>query len=993
MTLNDNKIFEDKQRNQAERFSDMLFDKSYTTLDVLNCKAYVSEEPLSFDERLSGNAVTLCEGDKWAENVFDCAWFHITGKLSEDISREDAVLILNVGGEGLLYDLLGNMVQSITCYSAEFGGGELGTPIKRIIPLYDNLTDGNKIDFWIDCGANDLFGCMENQSRVKELQLALVNREIRSLAFDVQVLLSVYDFSPDREFAQQVFAAIKEMMCCDTIDESTAIEYRARLAPLLAQKNDNKNVFTYSAMGHAHLDLAWLWPIRESKRKGARTFITQMRNMERYNDYIFGASQAQLYLWIKEQYPDLYEKVKAAADTPRWDVQGATWVEPDSNLIGSESMIRQFYYGKKFFKEEFGKDMEIFWVPDSFGYSGCLPQVMKLAGVKYFLTQKMSWSIYNKFPYHTFNWKGIDGTSVLAHMLPEDTYNSPMRGDFLVEGEKKYTQRDISDISMCLFGIGDGGAGPGYEHVERACRYKDLKGMPKVRFEKSMDFFNRLDDGTEYPTYSGELYLERHQGTYTTRAKNKWYNRKCEIAIKNYEMLVVLAKEKGMAVPVEKAQLDKIWQELLLYQFHDILPGSSINRVYDECEARYEIIYNKLINSADYLINALVKQKAVVNLNPYTYEKALKINGRWYRLSIPALGFAAVEKSKEITHFSAKCTYNSIENDKVRVEFKDGYVSSLFNKALDREFIKTNSKAAVISQYADNGDCWDIENCRADYILTKQDAVCTAFSTYTDGAKAGAVAEYKIGDCTARQEFYVIDGDENVYADLTLDVKQKNSMLRIAFPVNIKTDECKFNLQFGHISRPTTENNSIETAQFEVSGQKFVDMSERAFGISLINDCKYGYRCKDDVIDMNLVRSPKGGPGKNVDQGIHKIRYALFTHSGELSSETYKNAYCLNNPLIITDGEVCDQKCSQEFYNTDNDSIVLETVKPADDGRGIIARFYNSSEDEQTANVSIKGYMPAEIVDISENCIEAKNDDAITLHGFGLINIKFIKMG
>lgn len=991
MTLNDGRTFESREREQAERFSDMLFDNSYTTVGKLNCKAYVSKEPLAFGDRFSGKAVALCEGDKWAEDVFDCAWFHITGTLPDGINRDNAVLILNVGGEGLLYDLQGNMIQSITCYSAEFGGGFLGTPVKRIIPLYDNLVSGNAIDFWIDCGANDLFGCMENQSRVKELQLAVVNRETRALAFDVQVLLSVYDYGKDKEFGEEVFSAIKEIMHGFTADEINAAELRKKLAPLLAQKNEDENTFTYSAIGHAHLDLAWEWPIRESKRKGARTFITQIRNTELYDNYIFGASQAQLYLWIKEQYPDLYEKIKLLADTPKWDVQGATWVEPDSNLIGAESMIRQFYYGKKFFKEEFGKNMEIFWVPDSFGYSSCLPQVMKLAGVKYFLTQKMSWSIYNKFPYHTFNWCGIDGTSVLAHMLPEDTYNSPMRGDFLTEGEKKYTERDISDISLSLFGIGDGGAGPGYEHIERANRFKDLKGMPKVRFEKSMDFFGRLDNGTEYPTYSGELYLERHQGTYTTRAKNKRYNRKCEIAVKNYEMLMPLALEKGIGLPIEKEELDKIWQELLLYQFHDILPGSSINRVYEECEARYEIIYNKLVNSVDYLINKLLVKKAAVNFNPFSYEKAVKSNGKWYKLSVPALGFTAIEKSKEISDFHAKCGYDFIENDKVRVEFREGFIVSLFNKVLDRQFIKENAKAAVVSQYTDNGDCWDIENCRADYISTKRDAVCTAFSTFTDGAKAGASAEYTVGDCIIKQEFYIIDGDENVYADLTLDVNQKASMLRIAFPVNIQTTECKFNLQFGHISRPTTENNSIETAQFEVSGQKFVDMSESNLGISLINDCKYGYRCKNDVIDMNLVRSPKGGPGKNVDQGIHKIKYALFTHAGALSSETYKQAYLFNNPLVITDGKTAQQSGVGGFYYTDNETVVLETVKPADDGNGIIARFYNSRETEQTAEVSIKGYTPTETVDILENCIDRKDDSAVTLHGFGLVNIRFVK--
>ena len=988
MTLNDKRIFDDPEREKIERFSDMLFDKSYTSVGKLKCKAYVSKEPLSFNEKLSGRAMDLCEGDRWAEDTFDCAWFHIIGRLDENIPPENAVLILNVGGEGLLYDNGGNIVQSITCYSADFGAG-LGTPVKRIIPLYKNLMKDGLIDFWIDCGANDLFGCMENESRVKELRVAVVNREVRALAFDVQVLLSVCDFGEDEEFSSEIYKAVKNLMECRFIDESNAPELRKTLAPFLAEKNEDENTFTYSAIGHAHLDLAWEWPIRESIRKGARTFATQMRNMELYDDYIFGASQAQLYLWMKENYPQIYEKVKELAKTPKWDVQGATWVEPDSNLISGESMIRQFYYGKKFFKKEFNQDMEIFWVPDSFGYSGCLPQIMKLAGVKYFLTQKMSWSVYNKFPYHTFNWKGIDGTAVLAHMLPEDTYNSPMRGDLLIKGEKNYKERKISDISMCLFGIGDGGAGPGYEHIERAHRYKNLRSMPKVRFEKSMDFFSRLDNGTDYPTYSGELYLERHQGTYTTRAKNKYYNRKCEIAMKNYEMLVPLAVKENISLPINREEVDKIWQEMLLYQFHDILPGSSINRVYDECEKRYAVILNKLENSVDYLINNLINKKAVVNFNPYSYEKEVESNGEWYKVEVPALGYAYLNDDKKLSEFNAACGYNFIENDKVRVEFKDGYISSLINKKLGRNFIAENEVAAVISQYADNGDCWDIENCRADYISTRQNAVCTAFATYSKGAKAGAIAQYRVNDCYIKQDFYIIDSDENVYCDLEMNVSQKASMLRISFPVNINTNECKFNLQFGHISRPTTENNSIETAQFEVSGQKFVDMSEKDFGISLINDCKYGYRCKHGVIDLNLVRSPKGGPGINVDQGVHKIKYALFTHSGALSSETYKQAYLLNNPLKITDGEIAENAEINEWYSTDNDAIVLETIKKADDGNGIIARFYNSSEKEQQANVEIKGYKISEAVDILENSIESKKDGKITLHGFGLVNIRF----
>ena len=266
MTLNDKRIFDDPEREQIERFSDMLFDESYTSVGKLKCKAYVSKEPLSFDEKLSGRAMDLCEGDRWAEDTFDCAWFHIIGRLDENIPPENAVLILNVGGEGLLYDNGGNIVQSITCYSADFGAG-LGTPVKRIIPLYKNLMKDGLVDFWIDCGANDLFGCMENESRVKELRVAVVNREVRALAFDVQVLLSVYDFGEDEEFSSEIYKAVKNLMECRFIDESNAPELRKTLAPFLAEKNEDENTFTYSAIGHAHLDLAWEWPIRESIRK------------------------------------------------------------------------------------------------------------------------------------------------------------------------------------------------------------------------------------------------------------------------------------------------------------------------------------------------------------------------------------------------------------------------------------------------------------------------------------------------------------------------------------------------------------------------------------------------------------------------------------------------------------------------------------------------------------------------------------------------------
>ncbi|MCD7828754.1 MAG: glycosyl hydrolase-related protein [Clostridiales bacterium] len=983
MTLNLKRSFDDPDREKKERFSDSLFDMSYTELAVLNCEAYVSEEPLSFKERFCGRRMTLSPGNKWAKNVFDCAWFHVTGKIPPSA---DTILVV-CGGEGLIYGKNGEEIQAVTCSAADYGG-DLGNSVKRAVPITDEMTENGSFDFWIDGAANDLFGDLRTDGKITELSAARLNKNIRDLAYDIQVLLSVYDYGDDKEFGEKIYAAVDEISKTE-ITEENAGEMRKILAPLLSEKSNED--FTYYAVGHAHTDLAWLWPIRETKRKGGRTFATQIKNIERYPGYVFGASQAQLYTWIKDGYPAVYKKVKELVKEGSWDVQGATWVEPDSNLIGGESLIRQFFYGKKFFKEEFGLDMQIFWVPDSFGYSACIPQVMKLADVPYFLTQKISWNTFNKFPYHSFYWQGLDGTAVLAHMLPEDTYNSPMRGDFLKAGEKRYSERSISNKALSLYGIGDGGGGPGYEHIERAKRYENLRSMPKVKMCRSMDFFRDFDDGkTNYPTYKGELYLEKHQGTYTTRSANKRFNRKCEFALRNYEAAAALTGNSDCELPIKKDELDKVWQEILLYQFHDILPGSSINRVYEECLPRYEMIYNKLTNSYRDMLNRIFPKLTVANPNPFEYKTKIEIDNRWYAVTLPPMGAVSVSDSSKIEKFYASCAYNTIENDKMKITFESGFISSIYDKEMSAEFIPKGKKAAVVSQYDDFGDCWDMQGAKADYIQTKKDSACTYFRTKCCGAKAFAECRYTVGECEIKQYFYIIDGDNCLYCDMELNVSQSNKMLRMAIPVNIDTDECAFNIQFGHIFRKTTEYTSEELAQFEVSGQKFADMSEDEKGISFINDCKYGYRCKNGVIDLNLVRSPKGGPGKSVDQGLHKIHWTLMPHRGRLSKETYAKAYLVNNPLIVTNGEAGDEK-SYEPYRTDNENVILETVKIPENGNGIIARFYNCSAEKQTANVSIEGFKPTEIVNILEDKLNDVTDNKLALSPFELINIRFVK--
>lgn len=971
-----------------ETAKQLLENKAYTVIsENLSCTGYVTKEPVSFNEKTTGTEKTIKVNDKWAENVFDCAWFHITGKIPEKYEASEIVFLINCGGEGLIYDRYGEPKQAITCYASNFDYS-LGKPVKRVV-LNNNLTDGREVDFWIDAGANDLFGNMKKESRFSQLCIAKENKEIRALSYDLETLCYVYESIDDKEFKKVILDAVKRVLPkTKEINEKKASECRNMLKPILETKNDGDNVFEYSAVGHAHLDLAWLWPIRESKRKAARTFTNQFTNINRYDDYIFGASQAQLYQWVKESYPSVYDRVLELAKTPRWDVQGATWVEMDSNLIGGESMIRQFYYGKRFFRDEFGQDMKIFWVPDSFGYSACIPQVMKLADVPYFLTQKMSWNTVTKFPYHTFKWQGLDGSEVFAHMLPEDTYNGPCRADRIIFGEKNFQERKISNKSMMLYGIGDGGAGPGFEHIERLHRYKDLKSVPRVKPEKALDFFKKADDKiTPYPTYRGELYLEKHRGTYTTQSKNKKFNRKCEFALKNYEYLLCMAEKNGIIPPISSEELDEIWKEILLYQFHDILPGSSINRVYEESVARYEVIYKKLSDAIMYLSAKLTSDKVLCNFNSYPYETSVKNGSNWIKLTVPPMGCRKVSDGEEIKTFSAEATHNSIENDRVKIQFKNGVIVSYYDKLLKKEFTDYKKPMGVFSVYHDIGDCWDIQP--HSYYKIKKNAVCTSFSTGKDGPEAYAKISFKIGKTTINEKITITDNSTMAVFDIDIDCHQKKRMLRVAFPTCVKSDKCSFNIQFGHIERKTTENTPAEKAQFEVSGQKFADLSDNNMGISVINDCKYGFRCKGSVIDVNLIRSPLGGPGKNVDQGQHKIRLALFPHRGNLGSETYKQAYLFNNPLIEVQGE--SDKALLPDYTSDNENIVLETVKSPIDKNGLILRFYNSSNKMQTANISLSEYIPHSIVNILEEKIGDMSDSKITLKPFELINIRFIR--
>ncbi|RPJ39346.1 MAG: alpha-mannosidase, partial [Chloroflexi bacterium] len=546
--------------------------------------------------------LALAIGDSWG-GLFDCAWFHFSGRIPESATGLPVVLILDVNGEMLVVDSLGNPLRGLTNGSSVYDYS-LGTPGKRILPVTSRAEAGQIIDVWADAGCNDLFGNLQNNGTVKEAFIAVCNEEVRGLYYDYEVLLDFLKvLPPNSPRYHQVLTALNDATWrlahgCTNVEAQAA---RARLAPVLARRGGDP-MLNISAIGHAHMDLGWLWPIRETKRKGARTFATALENMERYPNYIFGASQPQLFQWMKEDYPELYERIKQKISEGRIEPQGAMWVEADTNLSGAEALVRQVLLGKRFFQKEFGAEINYLWLPDVFGYSAALPQILKKSGVDYFMTQKMSWNQVNIFPHHSFYWQGIDGSAVLAHMLPEETYNSPAGPRAVMKIEDNYKDKGVSEHALMLFGIGDGGGGPGEEHLERLERIQNLAGLSPVRQETAACFFEQWakdaerSDGTArsfgtrgFPAWVGELYLERHSGTLTTEAKNKWYNRRMEQALRELEWTAIFA---GGEYP--SARLEAIWREVLLYQFHDILPGSSIKRVYDESLARYREMFEEV---------------------------------------------------------------------------------------------------------------------------------------------------------------------------------------------------------------------------------------------------------------------------------------------------------------------------------------------------------------------------------------------------------------
>lgn len=900
---------------------------------------YIAEtdEPVEYGERLDLNYRKIMPGEGWG-HMFSCAWFCLKTKVSNDIAenKDDYVAIFDLGGEGCVFDNDG-VVQGLTNVlgtvdTMQTVAGKKTVELSRL----SVGTDGS-LEVWVEAGNNGSNHSDCGKVKCTGAWIAKTDRELFAYYYDFLALYQFAGICKDRVLKRKINAALKKAyLCAKDLEHSCVSQARSILGEFY--KEDKKSDYTVYAVGHAHLDLAWLWPLRETKRKAERTFSNALANLEKYPDYVFGASQPQQFEWIKERRPSLYERIKKAVADGRTEVQGGMWVEPDTNLPSGESLIRQCSYGKEFFKEEFGKDIDMLWVPDVFGYSGALPQILRGCGMKRFLTIKLSWNNVNKFPYKSFVWEGIDGSDVLVHMPPEGDYNSNGNPIAVTKAEKEDSEGDITKSSMMLFGIGDGGGGPGEYHVNMVKRCAELEGLPAVKQTQARDFFDKLEECKDsLPRYRGELYLEKHQGTYTTQSQIKRFNRKIENELQYTEWLCTQASLKGMDYPHD--ELDRIWKEVLLYQFHDILPGSSIGRVYKECYQRYPVLFEELKKICEKALSYLRcgDGMSVVNYSPFKAYGYKNIDGKCYYYDVlPYSQCRVTEKGNKHQGFDFADGF--ISNGILTVRFnKNGEIVSvedLENGGYDCVKRTFNTLRVYTDMRLYPYNAWDIDSMYESKPSRKMKL--TGHRTYIDGGAVVREQQFRYNKSTLTQKVVLSENSRAVVFENEADWHEKHKMLRADFYPENFADKVACDIQFGHIYRSAKTKTSIEKAQFEICAHKWVDVYKDGYGVGIINDCKYGHRVKNGKISLNLLRSTVY-PDPDADRGKHRFVYALYPHREKTEdSRITEYAYNLNREVRVL--PFC---INVEKFDVVGDDVILDGVHIGKDGK-IVLRLYES---------------------------------------------------
>ncbi|HVF26546.1 MAG TPA: alpha-mannosidase [Anaerolineales bacterium] len=882
---------------------------------------------------------------------------------------------------------------------------------------------------------------------MRECKVVQIHQATRDFVILTRVALeTAQDLDPDKSARYGLLNALNDaFIVLDTREPLGGDEFDASLEPAtqilkagIAKAGAPMDAVIH-ATGHAHIDVAWLWTLGQTRRKVERTFHTVIRLMEQFPEYHFTQSQPQVYQFIKEDQPALFESIKQRIDEKRWEPIGGMWVEADCNLSGAESLARQFLLGRRFFREHFGKDAEspVLWLPDVFGYAWALPQLIKQAGLKYFMTVKIGWSQYNRLPYDTFMWQGLDGTQILTHFSTTKEFGSPFASTYNSMANPReslgawqgFQQKELHKDLLMAYGYGDGGGGPTREMLENIRVMQNFPGLPQVKQSSVKAFFETIAPlalSRLMPVWNGELYLEFHRGTYTTQARNKRANRKSEFLLHDTEFLATLASlYTGCDYPLQ--QFNEAWQTICLNQFHDIIPGSSIGAVYEESQAQYAELTKNVTQLRDDALNALSQELDgdvfLFNATSFTQPGLIFIPGDSFQrftrdgesVSVQEADSGLWVDAGEVPPYSVislqsadgtQITNNAqgsqsgdavLENDLICVEFNnEGDITRIFDKKAQREVLAPDAIANQFQAFEDRPkyfDAWDIDIFYDDKMYFAEPAHSIQMIEYGPLRQMIEIKR-RILNSLYTQRISLNYNSPRLDFDTHIEWKERHVMLKVAFPVAVLAPQATYEIQWGNVQRPTHRNTSWDWARFETCAHKWVDLSEGDYGVSLLNDCKYGHDIRDHIMRITLLRSPTA-PDPMADYGEHQFKYSLYPHAGLWDEETQREAYLLNDPIIVyksnvnrgvltgkavSKGQRSEEQSSplHSLASVTKPNVIIETIKRAEDGDGIILRLYESQRKRGPVRVklgfAVESAWETNLLEENESELSMEND-------------------
>lgn len=963
----------------------------------------VPGEPVPVDEALAGTYAPFAVGSPWGR-PWGTTWFRMTGEVPAAWAGRRVEAVVNLG----FRNAPGFQAEGLLWGPAPDGSGtwipRRGLhPFNHDLAVADPAEGGERVDLLVEAAANpDLTAHVPNPNSdlltagdqpiysLTRAELVVVEVDVVELREDVRTLTELMAELPlDQPRRHEILRALERMLDTLVLDDvaGSAVAARAQLAEVLSRPAV-PSAHRISAVGHAHIDSAWLWPIRETKRKCARTFSNVLALMDDHPELVFGCSQAAQYEWMLDGYPSILEGIKERVAEGRWVPIGGMWVEPDANLAGGEALVRQITHGQRFFEEHLGRRSTEVWIPDVFGYPASLPQIMRLGGIDRFLTQKMSWNKTNRFPHHTFRWEGIDGSTVFTHFPPIESYNALFKPMMLNHAVETFTDKGRATRSLMPFGFGNGGGGPNRQMMQQFRRVRDLEGLPKIEMESPEAFFDAaIAEYPDAPRWVGELYFETHRGTFTSQAKTKAGNRRCELLLREAELWCVAAHGTGDRYPT--AALDRIWKTVLLHQFHDILPGSSIAWVHREAEATYAALITELEEIIARALDDLAGEAPILlNAAPHDRDEVVVFGGDTEvfepvrprraatdlsassdhvqvlrdgvsvaaRVRVPALAGARLEPLAADDTVTYDDERRVLRNRHVALTFDtDGLLISIVEQTSGRELVAAGARANLLQLHPDlpnEYDAWDLDDFYRRQVtdLTELDG----FEVLESGplvAQVRLTRTFRSSRVTQVVELRA--GSPRIDVHTQIDWHERDHVLKVSFPLDVHADHLTREIQFGHLATAIHTNTSWDAARFEVCAHRWVDVSEPGFGVALLNDAKYGHdatrtRSATDTTATDLrLTLLKGAqyPDPHADAGHHSFTYALLPHAGRLQDAgVIAEGYRLNiAPRVVRASGGAGRAAGPAVVRSTHPAVIVEAVKPADDGSGdLVVRLYES---------------------------------------------------